>query len=319
MRFFLAYLITLTTLCGKGQQTIMYTQYTFNKAGVNPAASGINIEHEYSYAFGLNRQWVGLENSPKSNFFNFSYTIRPPRSYKRWQNAGLYADVDDSGLMTSSGVYGTYAVHFLLRKKMIASVGVFVGARRYTRSLYYLDPNDPAFAKNKSAVIIYPDIIPGVRLSEKKYFVGLSVRQITINKLQDFKGRKIGSPSRLNPSIYFEYGRLITLSDNLLMMPSVAVNSPILSPPIADFSLMFYLANRVGAGISVRNASFFSGIFQIRFLKNMTAGFAYSYPINATKFAAKHSYEVMIGVVPFGMATNITGRHSIAKCPTLSY
>jgi type IX secretion system PorP/SprF family membrane protein len=297
----------------------MFSQYTFNKAGMNPAASGTDIDKEYSYALGTNRQWIDFANAPKQSFFNLSYTIRPPRSYKRWQNAGIYIDTDDSGLIGSTGVYGNYTLHFLFRKKLIASVGVYVGARRFVRSQADFDNNDPAVFKTKSAVTLYPDIIPGFRLSDKKYFLGFSIRQITINKLQDFKGRKIGSPSKLQPSAYFEYGRMITLGDNLLMMPSVAVNTPFIAPPLIDANIMFYYANRVGLGAGVRNTSFLSGIFQIRFLENITAGFAYSYPINLTRFAAQNSYEIMIGVVPMGMDTKLTGRHSITKCPTLSY
>ncbi len=306
-------------LGNKAQQTIMFTQYTFNKAGMNPAASGTDITKEIYYCVGLNRQWVGIDNSPNQSFLNVSYTIRPPRSYKRWQNVGVYFDNDNSGLIGSQGIYANYTIHYLIRKKLIASFGVFAGVRRYSRSTAGFDINDPAVAKTKTSLFLYPDIIPGVRLTDKKYFVGLSVRQISIYKLQDFKGRKIGSPSKLKPSVYMEYGRLMTLNDNLLMMPSLALNTPILGLPLIDLNVMFYYANRVGLGAGIRNTSFLSGIFQIRFLENMTAGLAYSYPINAARYAAQNSFEIMIGVVPMGMDAKLTGRHSIAKCPVLSY
>jgi type IX secretion system PorP/SprF family membrane protein len=319
MKMPLILMVVFISFLSKGQQTIMYTQYTFNKAGMNPAASGTDIDQEYVYTFGTSRQWVGMDNSPRQSFFNLSYTIRPPRSYKRWQNAGLYADTDDSGLIGSSGVYGSYTVHWLIRKKMIVSAGVYAGARRYARSQGYFDSNDPAVQKNRSSLVVYPDIIPGIRVTDKKYFIGFSVRQITINKLRDFKGHRIGSPSRLNPSLYFEYGRMITLSERVLMMPSIAVNIPIISPPLADASLLFYFGNRLGLGVALRNASFASGILQLRFLPNVTAGFSYSYPLNLTRYAAQNSFEVMIGVTPMGMNTKLTGRHSIARCPTMSY
>src|SRR5436190_7475909 len=116
------------------QQTIMFTQYTFNKAGMNPAASGTDMNQKYNYVFGLNRQWIDFDNAPKTNFFNFSYTIRPPRGYKFWQNAGLYVDNEDAGLMTNGGVYLTYTIHTLIRKKTVLSFGLFAGARRYARS-----------------------------------------------------------------------------------------------------------------------------------------------------------------------------------------
>lgn len=297
----------------------MFTQYTFNKAGMNPAASGTDIEREIYYSFGTNRQWAGIDNAPQQSFFNVSYTIRPPRSYKRWQNVGIYYDSDESGLLGSIGIYGNYTVHYLLRKKLIASFGVYAGARNYTRSIGGFDMADPAVNKTKTSIWVYPDIIPGARLTDKKYFVGLSLRQITIYKLQNFKGKKIGSPSKLRPSLYMEYGRMVTLTDNLLMMPSLALNTPIIGLPIIDANVMFYLANRVGLGAGIRNTSFISGTFQIRFLQNMTAGFAYSYPLNNMKYAAKNSFEVMVGVVPMGMSEKLSGRHSIARCPSLSY
>lgn len=313
------FLFVLVSLFGFSQQTMMYTQYTFNKAGMNPAASGTDIDKEIYYTFGTNQQWVGFDNSPQQTFLNVSYTIRPPRSYKSWQNAGIYYDNDNSGLIGSSGIYGNYTYHRLLRKKLTLSFGVYVGARRYIRSQAGFDNNDPAVSRTRTALTLYPDVIPGIRLSDKSYFIGLSARQLSIFKLQDFKGRKMGSPSRLVPNVYFECGKMLPLSENLLMMPSLAVNTPFFSLPLVDANLMFYYASRIGLGAGIRNLSFLSGIFQIRFLGNMTAGFAYSYPINTTRFALTNSFEIMVGVVPVGMSAKLTGRHSVARCPVLDF
>src|SRR5687768_8878142 len=97
------------------QQTIMYTQYVFNKAGMNPAASGVDINQKYYYAFGAGRQWVEFSNAPKTNFVNFSYTIRPPRAYRFWQNASIYLDNEDAGLLGNSNAYLGYTFHALIR------------------------------------------------------------------------------------------------------------------------------------------------------------------------------------------------------------
>jgi type IX secretion system PorP/SprF family membrane protein len=301
------------------QQTLMYTQYTFNKTGMNPAASGTDIKQDFYYVYGLNRQWLAFENAPKGNFVNFSYTLRPPRSYRFWQNFGIYADNEDAGLVRNFGVYGTYAIHTLLRKKTVLSMGIFAGARRYARSTSGFDQNDPAVQNSNIVLWMYPDIIPGIRLSTKEYFMGLSVRQIIFPSLKNFNGNQIGSPSKLRPNIYFEYGRTTELSDQLLMMPSFAINAPIIGPPTVDGTLMFYYANRIGIGAAARNLNFASGILQIRFLKNMTAGFAYSYPLNKTRFVSQHSYEIMIGITPLGMNTNLIGPNAIVRCPSLTY
>ncbi|MCC6370042.1 MAG: PorP/SprF family type IX secretion system membrane protein [Bacteroidia bacterium] len=302
------------------QQTIMYTQYAFNKAGLNPAASGTEINQEIFYAIGVNRQWIGFANAPKQNFVNFSYTIKPPRSYRYWQNAGVYVENDDSGLLSYDNFYGSYTFHLLLRKTMVASFGVYAGMRSFSRSLSGgFDPSDPAVAKNKTTIYTLPDIIPGFRLSDKKFFMDVSIRQLTVYKMQDFKGRRIGSPSRLKPSIYFDYGRKISLSDYLLMMPSFAVNLPVIGPPLVDANVMFFYSNTFGAGISLRNLSSASAIVQVRFYKSLSLGVAYSYPLGALRQTAPNSLEVMLGIIPLGMNTKVAGKHSIAKCPALSY
>jgi type IX secretion system PorP/SprF family membrane protein len=297
----------------------MYTQYTFNKAGMNPAAAGTDITQTYNYVLGLNRQWLSFENGPKSNFVNFSYTKRPPRGYRFWQNFGIYVDTEDAGLFTNTGVYAGYAIHTLLRKKTVLSFGLYAGGRRYRRSLFNFDQNDPAIQNGSATVLLYPDIIPGIRLSNNKFFAGLSVRQITVSKLQDRSGNRIGGPSRLNPTVYFEYGRTIEISETFLVMPCFALNVPVISPPTIDGTLMFYFSNRVGFGLSARNASFASAIFQIRFLQNVTAGFSYSYPINKVRYVAQNSYEIMIGITPLGMNTRLVGVNEIVRCPTLTY
>ncbi len=319
MKKIIVYSFLVVCLSLRAQQTIMYTQYTFNKAGMNPAASGTEINQKYGYVFGLNRQWVGFENAPLQNLFNFSYTIRPPRSYKHWQNVGVYVDNDQSGLVGNMSAYLNYTYHLLLRKTTVLSFGVYAGIRQFSKSLGTFDPNDPAVQKNKTDLYLYPDIIPGFRLSNKKSFMDIAIKQITITQLKDFKGREIGSPSKLQPTIFFDYGRKISLSDYLLMMPSVAVNMAIVSPPIIDANVMFYYRSRVGGGMGIRNLSFLSAIVQLRFWENLSAGIAYSYPINAMRFTQQNSFEVMIGVVPMGMDSKATGKHSVAKCPGLSY
>ena len=60
MKAFGVYILLFVCLGFKAQQTVMFTQYTFNKAGMNPAASGTEIDQKYYYAFGGARQWVGM-------------------------------------------------------------------------------------------------------------------------------------------------------------------------------------------------------------------------------------------------------------------
>lgn len=303
----------------RSQQTTSYVQYIFNKAGINPAAAGTNINQKYYYTFGANRQWISYDRAPKETFVNFSVTLRPPRSYTYWQNVGVMVERDESGYLVNNGIYLNYTIHLLLRKNLIASFGVFAGVREFLLSPSLLDPNDPIARINTYRTLVYPDVIPGIRLSNKKFFFDLTAKQVTIYQQQDFKGKGIGGPSRLNPSLFISYGRVFSLGDYWLMLPSVAVNMQLFGIPAINPSLMFYYYNRIGFGAAMRNTDFISGIFQVRVLQNLSVGFAYSNSTSSIAHAARNSYEIMVGVVPMGLGEKFKGGRSVAKCPALDY
>lgn len=294
-------------------------QYIFNKAGVNPAAAGTNINQKYYYTFGANRQWVGYDRAPKETFVNFSITLRPPRSYSYWQNVGAMVERDQSGYMANNGVYLNYTIHLLLRKNLIASFGVFAGVREFLLSPHLINQNDPIARKDNYKTLVYPDLIPGLRLSNKKFFFDLTAKQVTIYQQQNFKGKGIGGPSRLNPSIFTSYGRVFSLGDYWIMLPSVAVNMQLFGVPSINPTIMFYYSNRIGFGAAARNTDFLSAIFQIRVLQNLSVGLAYSYSINKIAHASRNSYEIMVGVVPMGLGEKFKGGRSVAKCPALDF
>jgi len=309
----------LVSLLSFAQQVPLYIQHGFNRAGLNPASGGLDNTQKINYVFGTSRLWGTFENSPRSSFVNFSYTIRPPRGYRYWQNAGIYYEDLAAGLMGSSGIYGSYTFHLLVQKKNILSMGMMAGARVYERSIGYFDVQDPAVGKSQNSLWVYPDLIPGIRYTTKKFYAGFSARQITITQLKNWKNRKIGGPSKLNPHLYFEFGKSVAVAEQIVMLPSLALSLPILAPPTLDGSLLFYFSNRLGLGLAMRNSNFVSGIVQIRFLQTMTAGFSYSYPVNQTRYVAGNSFEFMIGIAPYGMNQKLSGKSSVARCPTLAY
>jgi len=225
-----AYLCLFLRLTGIAQQTSLYTQYIFNKAGVNPAASGTDINQKYNYVVGVNRQWVGFEHAPKENFANFSMTIRPPRSYHLWQNVGVYFESNETGVFTNSGAYVNYTIHLLVRRTWVASFGVYAGLRAYFVSNSSLDRNDPVNQGNSYRTLMYPDIMPGFRLSNKKFFMDLSARQLSINHIKDFNGNRLGSTSKLDPVLFVALGRRIPLIFSASMTTIMSRKTPMLRP-----------------------------------------------------------------------------------------
>jgi type IX secretion system PorP/SprF family membrane protein len=302
------------------QQVTNYTQFTFNKYGMNPAAAGTNHKVTIEAVMGTRRQWIDIDNPPISNFGSVNYNFIPKRSYRKWHNVGAYVDQDQSGVFANNGVYLSYAFHLILSKKVTMSVGVFAGFRRFFVSTSSLDRNDPAIAKSSIKTLTVPDIIPGIRLYSKKFFFDLSVRQMTTSRQVGIHGQ-IGSPSKLFPYFYAAVGRRVLInSSSFYLLPSISALSTYNQPPSFCGNLMAFYKDRVGAGFALRDRSYVGAIVQVRFLKNAVLGFGYEYSINRMRLAAANTYEIMIGIVPMGIGSDKSiGKTRIADCPALSF
>ena len=132
--------------------------------------------------------------------------------------------------------------------------------------------------------------------------------------------KQIGNKSILVPQLYTTFGKKFFLDNGFTVVPAVNVHSSFIGVPSIELNVMAYYAKRIGIGASIRNKDFISGIFQIRFLKNLTAGFSYDYSINRLNSTATNSLEFMIGLTPMMSAMDANkGRHSVAKCPNFDF
>ena len=301
------------------QQTTQYTQFTFNKYGYNPAAAGTSFKSPFEIIIGTKRQWLDIDNAPKTNFFGFNYTFIPKRSYRKWHNIGAYVDQDQSGVFASNSFLVSYTFHLLLTKKLTASFGVFAGVRRFFISLNSLNISDPAVANSASKLTAYPDIIPGFRLYSKKFFFDVSLHQITTPKQANSK-KEIGLNSKVVPHIYTSVGFKIFFDNNFSLVPSLNMHTTLTYIPVFQGNIMLNYGTRFGIGLTVTDKDFAGAIFQIRFLKNATVGIAYEYSINRLRVAAPNTFEFMMGIIPIFDSKDRYGKSSnVAKCPILEF
>lgn len=300
------------------QQLTQFTQFTFNKYGYNPAAAGTNINSRLEVISGLRKQWIGDFEAPATNFLSMNYTIKPERSYRYWQNVGLYTSNDKAGIYQNFSIYGSYTIHIPLTNRFIASVGLFAGARRFTIAKSVISPNDPVYAKTAEDLWVYPDIIPGIRLYNKKNFFDVSVHQLYKNKAAQ-NGKRIGAESNLNAHVYATFGKKIFFPNDFVVVPALNLHGSLNQLPSTEINLMTYYKSKIGVGISIRGANFLCGIFQARIYKNVTAGFAYDFTLNNYTNAHNNTLEFMIGLTPMMMLEGARVRHNVSKCPALDF
>lgn len=281
----------------KAQQLPHYTQFIFNKGGYNPAANGSSLLQPYEFVFGARSQWIGMRSNPTTIFINGNYTFIPQRSYSNWHNVGGYIDSDQGANFISNSIYASYAFHLLISKKTVMSFGVHAGMKQFLLSKASLDKNDPAVAKSAGNVFAIPDIIPGFRMYNKKFFFDFSIWHITKLR-QTGIGGQIGSPSKLIPHYYIGGGRRLTFNDYNSFVIAGNIYSPLTTIPSLEVNVMHYWNKRFAYGMSVRNIDFLCGIVQFRIVNSFVVGMAYDLSINKLSRVAPHTAEIMIGISP---------------------
>lgn len=314
-KYCVCFFILLFVRLINAQQFPQYTQFIFNKIGYNPAASGTAVNAQFEIIFGARTQWIGVPNNPKSQFVSFNYNFMPKRSYHYWHNIGAYIDQDQNGAFTHADLWLSYTFHLLINRKMVLSAGLFAGVKQFRFSANSFDQNDPAIAKSASAIIAYPDIVPGMRLSNKKFFVDVSLPQISIYK-QSGIGGQIGSPSKLLPHYILSAGKKGRLNDYHTIMIAANVKGSVVTVPSIELNVMDYYDKRFAFGASIRSKNFLCAIFQFRVLRNVNIGLAYDFSINRMLRASANTAEVMISISPiFGGEANGQGaKRSVNNC-----
>ncbi len=317
---YLVYIFLFFCLKSLSQQTGQYTQFTFNKYGYNPAAAGTNINAKLEIIMGTRKQWIGFEHAPNTNFVSVNYTIKPERSYKRWHNIGVYVSKEKAGIFRNEGYYLSYTLHLPITNKYNMSFGVFAGVRNLAMDRGIISTLDPVYtATYPSYFFVYPDFIPGIRIYSKKIFFDVSIQQLYKNRAVQ-GNKQIGNKSVLVPQVYMSLGKKFFLDNGLTIVPAVNLHSSFTNIPSLELNVMAYYRKRIGVGATIRNKDFISGIFQVRIIKNITAGFSYDYSINRMNSVAPNSLEFMIGLTPMMSSMGADkGNHSVAKCPNFDF
>ncbi len=279
------------------QQFPQYTQFIFNKIGYSPAASGTSVNAPFELIFGARTQWVGVSNNPKSGFVSFNYNFVPQRSYSKWHNVGIYIDQDQNGNFVHNDVWLSYTFHLLLSRKWLLSTGIFAGIKQYRITKSNLDRNDPAVSGSSNALIALPDIMPGIRLSNKKIFVDLSLPQVSIFSQRGIGG-KIGSPSKVIPQYILSVGKKGKFNDYNTLQVAINLHGSFVGLPSVELNAMNYYDKRFAFGMSVRSKNFVSAIVQFRLLGTVNVGLAYDLSINKMFRASPNTGEIMISFSP---------------------
>lgn len=295
----------------RAQQLPQHSQYMANGFLLNPALVGIDDLTDIKTSY--RKQWVGLPDSPTTFYLTahqpistnnrrqrrkqtprFAQTILTNDAYDLPNHFGIGATLisDQTGPNARLTFNTAVGYHATLSNNLNLSVGIAVGATQYSLNFDQIklaNPQDPAVVQGK-ANIWKPDFQSGVMLHNPNFYVGVSVHQVAGGSL--IYQTKTTSQNKLSAHYFVTAGYRFSLTDRLVLLPSVALKWVSPAPFAVDINLRANYDGRFWGGVSYRHRA--AVVVMAGLSLNKLINFSYAYDV--PKSALGGSHEVVLGI-----------------------
>jgi type IX secretion system PorP/SprF family membrane protein len=275
--------ISLATTLKAQNQPFTYTQYMDNLTPVNPAYS--LLDKAGSINTLATKQWVGVDGSPTTVLINGNMPIESING-----SAGLIVFNDNFAIENQTEVNAYFAKAIQLGEKEHLAVSLNAGIRDYVANYSELDSSDPVFRNDVRQT--KPNIGFGVMYYSDRYYVGISVPELTITNL----GTASIQDNNNFTNHYYIAGALLTdMSADIKFKAATLFSYSNGERALANFSGIFYLKELVGIGVNYRTNSEMAGIFTLN-LDAFHIGYSYQFGTSSNNLGGfnESTHEVTI-------------------------
>ncbi len=295
LRFLILISILLGAYNAKGQQDVLFTQFMYNKLGLNPAYAGNN---DYASILGIVRnQWAGFEGAPQAQVLSFnSGSIGKI-------GLGLNMSRHTIGVTEKLTAEGIYAYRFPFQGGNL-SMGLSVSGRWYKSDfskpgLTIIDPfeEDPAIDKGIYKTQVF-NVGFGVYYNLNRFYFGASVPRLFRADI-DFKPGETKSYEVRH--VYVMGGGALDLNPKIVFMPQILIRWAENSPFDIDLNMGLLFNDRLYTAITARTGgttkSWFESIdalvgFHIN--RNIFLAAAYDFTTSELRKYESGSLEVLL-------------------------
>lgn len=287
------------------QQSPSYSQYTFNKFLLNPAAAG--YEGYTTISLVAREQWVGFPGTPKTHalsidsrllrnsFITKNASVRKKRRMSsRSGRVGWAANVfnDHTDLLDRTGLEGTYSYHLSLPNSQLSFglSGVFYQFKLSKNQVVLSDEQYDPIVDGVKGTLYIPDANFGVFYAAKDYYGGFSIKQIFQSSLQF--GDKGSSEYRYKRHYNFMGGYIYNLNDNFTLEPSFLLKIPTASKAQFELNTKVYYRQNYWAGLAYRTGKTMIFFFGLNYDKYYF-GYAFDYNFNQLMSQTFGTHEFM--------------------------
>ncbi len=290
------------------QQFPPYSQYTFNRFLLNPAAAG--SDGYTSVSLVAREQWVGFQGTPKTHAVIIDSRILPnsyiekemsPRRKKRLSSrsgkVGWAAHVfnDHTALLDRTGVEGTYSYHLRMVKGQLSFglSGTFYQFRLNQSKAVLADDESDPLIDGAGGTLYVPDAHAGIYYNSSGLHGGISLMNLFQSSIQF--GDKDQSEYRTRRMVNLMTGYMVRLSENVRVEPAVLVKIPARSKAQLDLTARLYYRENYWAGLSYRTGNAMIFFLGAR-IERIFIGYAFDYNFNSLMHYTYGTHEFMAAV-----------------------
>lgn len=280
-----------------GQQQQMYTQFMYNKMGLNPAYAG--NETYLSATLMYRDQWNGFPGAPKAQVL----TVNLPRLGKR-VGLGFNLERQNLGITEKITYEGMYAYKFFLGEGTL-SMGMNVSGRNYiqdyTDSRLFaiqditLDPSIPQTVQSRNLF----NAGFGVYFNTNTFYLGASVPRM-IKADIDFDSNNLFSTEVRH--LFFMTGGTFILDNDTRITPQLMFRAAENTPWGLDLNCSLTWKDKYTAGLTYRTGGSRGDlgesidlIIGMQLSDRMMIGFAYDISLSKIRVIDNGSLEFILG------------------------
>jgi type IX secretion system PorP/SprF family membrane protein len=266
------------------QQDVLYGQYVFNNAIINPAQAGIQDQNQWGVLY--RNQWVGVDGAPVSK--SFFINMRLPR--KLGFTFGAYQD--EIGPINEVTLQGDLASHVQIASNWYASGGIRTMVSRTVANLLEVSnirPGDPRFNQDISTGF-YLNVGAGLVVFNKNTFFGAAMPRLVRREI----GNQNNVYSRNERHLFVYGGTNIPINTDFTFTPSMLVRATSDAPVQVDLNALFNYKDLLDIGPAFRNHEAIGMIIGLKLDKNWYLGYMYDYPLTEINKVTRQSHEISL-------------------------
>ena len=293
--------IFLLALQGQAQQDAQFSQYMFNKALINPAATGsdgINASLLYR------NQWLNQPGAPKS----FGLVVDAPVANNK-VGLGLILANTTQGPLSFTRINTNYSYKINVGDGGGVYLGLQAGIVQYgiDRSALKTTTDvslDPTFAGNNLRRMI-PDFGFGIMYKSEKFYIGLNVPHLLqskikfINEVIDTTGMKMAQRTTFTQIFRHYYataGVNVDVNEDIQVQPSIMTRYVLNAPFAADINCNVTYKKMAWAGVGYRISTLGAivGMVGLNITNTLRVGYAFDMTTGGVASYTGTSHEIML-------------------------